>query len=229
MLCCTVTGKEYGECVAQSGVLAVPRIYAANGQLLTPKAVHASCSSRVVCTRSLGHTAAGGQSSPCAVCCLALPALSLRVYHLSLDDLTFRSSKQSGHYVLALPHTCASAGKDESREAYDALISAGLTFIDTAEVYGYGKSEEFLGKPADWHGSSGLAARCRGSGVVRSQREGRSRELKGRRRRQSRGVPCCGCAMVRKAAGKAAGQGLYDGADGSRGGSREGSRAGAVQ
>lgn len=37
-------------------------------------------------------------------------------------------------------------GKDESREAFKALVDAGLTFIDTAEVYGYGKSEEFLGE-----------------------------------------------------------------------------------
>lgn len=27
-----------------------------------------------------------------------------------------------------------------------ALVGAGLTFIDTAEVYGFGKSEEFLGE-----------------------------------------------------------------------------------
>jgi hypothetical protein len=26
------------------------------------------------------------------------------------------------------------AGKDENREAYDAVINSGLTFIDTAEV-----------------------------------------------------------------------------------------------
>ncbi|KXZ49204.1 hypothetical protein GPECTOR_22g794 [Gonium pectorale] len=37
-------------------------------------------------------------------------------------------------------------GKEESRAAYKALMSAGLTFIDTAEVYGFGKSEEFLGE-----------------------------------------------------------------------------------
>jgi len=36
-------------------------------------------------------------------------------------------------------------GKEASLEAYKALIDAGLTFIDTAEVYGFGKSEEFLG------------------------------------------------------------------------------------
>ncbi|GLC36902.1 hypothetical protein PLESTB_000180300 [Pleodorina starrii] len=37
-------------------------------------------------------------------------------------------------------------GKEESRAAYKALIRSGLTFIDTAEVYGFGKSEEFLGE-----------------------------------------------------------------------------------
>lgn len=37
-------------------------------------------------------------------------------------------------------------GKEESRGAYKALMEAGLTFIDTAEVYGFGKSEEFLGE-----------------------------------------------------------------------------------
>ncbi|KAF6250865.1 NADP-dependent oxidoreductase domain-containing protein [Scenedesmus sp. NREL 46B-D3] len=37
-------------------------------------------------------------------------------------------------------------GKDASQEAYAALMQSGLTFIDTAEVYGYGKSEEFLGE-----------------------------------------------------------------------------------
>lgn len=37
-------------------------------------------------------------------------------------------------------------GKEESRETYKALLQEGLTFIDTAEVYGFGKSEEFLGE-----------------------------------------------------------------------------------
>ncbi|KAG2427969.1 hypothetical protein HXX76_011956 [Chlamydomonas incerta] len=37
-------------------------------------------------------------------------------------------------------------GKEESRAAYQAMIARGLTFIDTAEVYGFGKSEEFLGE-----------------------------------------------------------------------------------
>eukprot|EP00775_Hariotina_reticulata_P010106 gene10106-10262_t len=37
-------------------------------------------------------------------------------------------------------------GKDSSKDAYDALMAAGLTFIDTAEVYGFGKSEEFIGE-----------------------------------------------------------------------------------
>ncbi|EFJ49624.1 hypothetical protein VOLCADRAFT_80526 [Volvox carteri f. nagariensis] len=37
-------------------------------------------------------------------------------------------------------------GKEESRAAFKALMRSGLTFIDTAEVYGFGKSEEFLGE-----------------------------------------------------------------------------------
>jgi aryl-alcohol dehydrogenase-like predicted oxidoreductase len=37
-------------------------------------------------------------------------------------------------------------GQDASREAYNALTSAGINFIDTAEVYGFGKSEEFIGE-----------------------------------------------------------------------------------
>ncbi|KIY94697.1 aldo/keto reductase [Monoraphidium neglectum] len=41
-------------------------------------------------------------------------------------------------------------GKEYSREAsleaYKALVEAGLTFIDTAEVYGFGLSETFLGE-----------------------------------------------------------------------------------
>ncbi|KAJ9522698.1 hypothetical protein QJQ45_019899 [Haematococcus lacustris] len=37
-------------------------------------------------------------------------------------------------------------GKEESRQAYKALLEAGLTFIDTAEVYGFGDSENFLGE-----------------------------------------------------------------------------------
>eukprot|EP00877_Chromochloris_zofingiensis_P004358 jgi/Chrzof1/13923/Cz08g18010.t1 len=37
-------------------------------------------------------------------------------------------------------------GKDASLEAYKALTDAGINFIDTAEVYGFGKSEEFLGE-----------------------------------------------------------------------------------
>lgn len=37
-------------------------------------------------------------------------------------------------------------GKEEARAAYSTLMARGLTFIDTAEVYGFGKSEEFLGE-----------------------------------------------------------------------------------
>lgn len=36
--------------------------------------------------------------------------------------------------------------KSSSLEAYKSLVAAGLTFIDTAEVYGFGLSEEFLGE-----------------------------------------------------------------------------------
>eukprot|EP01024_Parvocaulis_polyphysoides_P059181 TRINITY_DN638_c0_g2_i1.p2 TRINITY_DN638_c0_g2~~TRINITY_DN638_c0_g2_i1.p2 ORF type:complete len:358 (-),score=31.41 TRINITY_DN638_c0_g2_i1:181-1254(-) len=34
--------------------------------------------------------------------------------------------------------------KDDNLTAYRALIDSGINFIDTAEVYGFGKSEEFL-------------------------------------------------------------------------------------
>ncbi|KAK9806918.1 hypothetical protein WJX72_007399 [[Myrmecia] bisecta] len=34
--------------------------------------------------------------------------------------------------------------KDDNRQAYQALTDAGITFIDTAEAYGFGQSEEFL-------------------------------------------------------------------------------------
>lgn len=34
----------------------------------------------------------------------------------------------------------------EIRAAFDASLAAGITFFDTAEVYGYGKSERFLGR-----------------------------------------------------------------------------------
>lgn len=37
-------------------------------------------------------------------------------------------------------------GREENRLSYEALMSAGLGFIDTAEVYGFGKSEEYLGE-----------------------------------------------------------------------------------
>lgn len=37
-------------------------------------------------------------------------------------------------------------GREESEDAYKALTDAGVSFIDTAEVYGFGKSEEFLGE-----------------------------------------------------------------------------------
>lgn len=37
-------------------------------------------------------------------------------------------------------------GKEESKQAFQAIVDSGITFIDTAEVYGFGKSEEFLGE-----------------------------------------------------------------------------------
>ncbi|CAD7700092.1 unnamed protein product [Ostreobium quekettii] len=37
-------------------------------------------------------------------------------------------------------------GREAGLEAYKALMDAGITFIDTAEVYGFGNSEKFLGE-----------------------------------------------------------------------------------
>jgi aryl-alcohol dehydrogenase-like predicted oxidoreductase len=37
-------------------------------------------------------------------------------------------------------------GESEIRGAYDAAIAAGINFIDTAEMYGRGKSERYLGE-----------------------------------------------------------------------------------
>lgn len=37
-------------------------------------------------------------------------------------------------------------GKQDVREAFKASLSAGLTFFDTAELYGFGKSESLLGE-----------------------------------------------------------------------------------
>eukprot|EP00199_Chlamydomonas_sp_CCMP681_P001956 CAMPEP_0119107180 /NCGR_PEP_ID=MMETSP1180-20130426/8975_1 /TAXON_ID=3052 ORGANISM="Chlamydomonas cf sp, Strain CCMP681" /NCGR_SAMPLE_ID=MMETSP1180 /ASSEMBLY_ACC=CAM_ASM_000741 /LENGTH=379 /DNA_ID=CAMNT_0007092633 /DNA_START=5 /DNA_END=1144 /DNA_ORIENTATION=+ len=51
----------------------------------------------------------------------------------------------------------AEYGKEESRQAFKALLEAGLTFIDTAEVYGFGKSEEFLGEFIREAGEAGKA------------------------------------------------------------------------
>ena len=36
-------------------------------------------------------------------------------------------------------------GPDETQSVVDAALDAGITFFDTAEMYGGGKSEEFLG------------------------------------------------------------------------------------
>ncbi|MEM9150450.1 MAG: aldo/keto reductase, partial [Cyanobacteria bacterium P01_F01_bin.3] len=37
-------------------------------------------------------------------------------------------------------------GADEVRAAFDTSLSAGVNFLDTAEVYGLGKSEELIGQ-----------------------------------------------------------------------------------
>lgn len=37
-------------------------------------------------------------------------------------------------------------GEEELEAAFDAAVKAGITFFDTAEVYGLGKSESFLGR-----------------------------------------------------------------------------------
>lgn len=44
-------------------------------------------------------------------------------------------------------------GADDIRAAFEAAIAAGVTFFDTAEVYGLGKSEELLGEFAQSHGT----------------------------------------------------------------------------
>lgn len=37
-------------------------------------------------------------------------------------------------------------GEDEIRKAYQGIVDSGLNFVDTAEVYGFGKSEKYLGE-----------------------------------------------------------------------------------
>jgi aryl-alcohol dehydrogenase-like predicted oxidoreductase len=37
-------------------------------------------------------------------------------------------------------------GETDLRQAFQAAIDKGITFLDTAEIYGFGKSEELLGK-----------------------------------------------------------------------------------
>jgi aryl-alcohol dehydrogenase-like predicted oxidoreductase len=39
-----------------------------------------------------------------------------------------------------------SYGKEDTRGAFKASVSAGLTFFDTAEIYGFGRSESLLGE-----------------------------------------------------------------------------------
>ncbi|DBB15730.1 TPA: hypothetical protein ACH3X3_003937 [Trebouxia sp. C0006] len=36
-------------------------------------------------------------------------------------------------------------GEDEIRKAYQGIVDSGLNFVDTAELYGFGKSEKYLG------------------------------------------------------------------------------------
>ena len=58
----------------------------------------------------------------------------LRVAEISLGAMTFGEEWGWG------------AGKDEARQIYDAYRSAGGNFIDTANVYTNGTSEEFVGE-----------------------------------------------------------------------------------
>jgi len=56
-------------------------------------------------------------------------------------------------------------GEAEICAAYDAAIAAGINFIDTAEVYGWGKSERYLGRFMDHAIRRSLprsSCRCRG-------------------------------------------------------------------
>ncbi len=49
-------------------------------------------------------------------------------------------------------------GPRAAREAFDASIAAGITFIDTAEVYGGGKSEEIVGQVVRESGADAFIA-----------------------------------------------------------------------
>ncbi|KAK9904751.1 hypothetical protein WJX75_001757 [Coccomyxa subellipsoidea] len=49
-------------------------------------------------------------------------------------------------------------GADENQLAFDALIDSGIGFIDTAEVYGFGKSEELTGEFMRRKGASPVIA-----------------------------------------------------------------------
>ena len=46
----------------------------------------------------------------------------------------------------------------EIRAAFDASLAAGITFFDTAELYGQGKSERFLGRFISGHGNRPIVA-----------------------------------------------------------------------
>jgi len=62
-------------------------------------------------------------------------------------------------------------GRDESRAVVDAALAAGITFFDTADLYGNGKSEEFLGEALVGRRGRAVVATKFG-GLVRASRSG---------------------------------------------------------
>ena len=46
--------------------------------------------------------------------------------------------------------------EDDALATLNAALEAGVTFIDTADVYGDGRSEQIIGKLLRSHGDSGL-------------------------------------------------------------------------
>ncbi|MGD0361299.1 MAG: aldo/keto reductase, partial [Bryobacteraceae bacterium] len=63
----------------------------------------------------------------------------LRVSEISLGTMTFGEEWGWG------------SGKDEARQIYDAYRAAGGNFVDTANVYTNGTSEQFVGEFIDGH------------------------------------------------------------------------------
>jgi aryl-alcohol dehydrogenase-like predicted oxidoreductase len=49
-------------------------------------------------------------------------------------------------------------GKDDVHAAYEASLAAGLSFFDTAEIYGFGRSESLLGEFLRQHRDGALVA-----------------------------------------------------------------------